>query len=273
MRHLASRQSLESTTGALLGITANLDDTGLGTLGQDLHAVAGLLSSEPALRRTLSDNTVGPAAKTGLVNDLFTGKVGEPARKVLDIVVLADWSTGSDLVEALHRLGRTATFLRAERAGELDDVEDEIFRFGRILDASPALGNALDDPAANAGARVKLIKQLIGGKTHDLTVELLTALAGDTRGRPFSHGVDELVEQAAAREDKVVAVVTSPVALTDSQYNRLLAALIKIYRRPIAVHVQVDPAVQGGLVVRVGDEVIDGSVAGRLAAVKARLAG
>lgn len=273
MRHLASRQSLESTVEILLASTASLDDTGLGALGQDLNAVAGLIAQEPSLRRTLSDNTIDKAAKAGLVDQLLRGKVGEPARKVLDKVVQAEWSTGTDLIDALHYLGRTAMFLRTERAGELDEVEDEIFRFGRIIDANPSLGIALDDPAATAAARGKLIRQLLSGKAHELTVELLIAVAADTRGRPFSHGVDELVEQAAERKDKAVAVVTSPVELSSSQYSRLVAALAQIYRRPVAVHVQVNPSIQGGLVVRVGDEVIDGSVAGRIAAVKAKLAG
>ena len=89
MRHLASRQSLESATGVLLGITANLDDGGLGALGQDLHAVAGLLSSEPALRRTLSDNTVGPAAKTGLAQWLVDATLGGlPTTNIVALIAL-----------------------------------------------------------------------------------------------------------------------------------------------------------------------------------------
>ncbi len=272
MRHIASRQSLSSVSDVLLSGAAILDDTGLGALGQDLTAVAAALSKEPSLRRTLSDNTTSAPAKAGIVAQLFSGKVGAPASRVLDAVARLEWSTGADLTEGLFQLGRTALFLRAERTGELDEVEDQIFRFGRIIDSSPELTLALDNPAGDTGAKAMLVERLLQGKAHSLTIELLTALARDPRGRTFAHGVEQLVAQAAQRKDKIVAIVTSPVELSAEQRNRLIAGLARIYGRAVAVHTQVDPSIKGGLLVRVGDEVIDGSVAGRLAAVKSALA-
>lgn len=271
MQHLASRQSLDATTDALLSTAANLDDYGLQTLGDELRSVGELFDNELALRRALSDNSVPTEKKTTLLGNLLRGKVSDATSRVMEKVVAADWSTGKDLTEALGRLSRTAMFLRAERAGELDDVEDQIFRFGRIIEANPSLSSTLDDVNGNADARRAVINRLLDGKAHPLTVEMLSTLASDTHGRSFSYGVDQLVEEAAQRKDKAVAVVTSPVELTSEQSGRLNAALAKIYRRPIIVHVQVDPSIQGGLVVRVGDEVIDGSVAGRIAEVKSRL--
>ncbi|AZI58154.1 F0F1 ATP synthase subunit delta [Nakamurella antarctica] len=273
MRHLASRQSLSKASDALLSNAATLDDTGLGALGQDLSAVAGALSKAPSLRRTLSDNTTAADAKSGIVAQLFGGKVGSAAAKVLDVVARSEWSTGGDLAEALYQLGRIALFLRAERSGELDAIEDEIFRFGRIVDASPNLSAVLDDPLAQPADRAALVARLLEGKAHPLSVALLTELARDPRGRSFNSGIGELVTQAAARKDKLVAVVTSAVELNLEQRNRLTAGLVRVYGRPVAAHVVVDPQIQGGLVVRVGDEVIDGSVAGRLTALRSKLAG
>jgi len=273
MQHLASRQSLESVTDSLLSTAANLDDTGLRTVGQDLKSVADLLNRELAVRRALSDGSVPAANKTELVRRLFSGKVGDPALRVLERVVSADWSTGRDLTEALGRLSRTAQFLRAERSGELDDVEDQIFRFGRIIEGNPELSAALDDHSGNRDDRIALVDRLLANKAHPLTVEMLMALAADPGGRSFSFGVDQLVQEAAQRKDKVVAVVSSPVDLSGEQLGRLNAALAKIYRRPVVVHVQVEPGLLGGLEIKVGDEVIDGSVAGRLAEIRSRLAG
>ena len=273
MQHLASRQSLESTTDSLLATAANLDDDGLRTLGEELKSVASLLNRELPIRRALSDGSVPASKKTGLIGQLLAGKVGDPTRRVLDRVVSAEWSTGRDLTEALERLSRTAMFLRAERSGDLDDVEDQIFRFGRIIEANPELAGALDDRNANAGSRVALVDRLLANKANPLTVEMLMALAADPGGRSFSHGVGQLVEEAAQRKDKVVAIVTSPIELGAEQVGRLNAALAKLYRRPVVVHVEVDPEVLGGLTVKVGDEVIDGSVVGRIQEVKTRLAG
>jgi len=66
--------------------------------------------------------------------------------------------------------------------------------------------------------------------------------------------------------------VTSANALSDEQTAQLGAKLNDIYGRPIALHVEVNPRLVGGLVVRVGEEVIDGSTAGQLASVRRRLA-
>ncbi len=273
MQHLASRQSLASSTDTLLTSAATLDDSGLRTLGEELKAVADLFNRELGIRRALSDSSVDAESKRALAHRLLDSRVGEQTRRVLDKVVGETWSTGRDLTDALGRLSRTAMFLRAERSGELDDVEDQIFRFGRIIEGAPALSNALDDKQGSPEARTQLVDRLLAGKAHPLTVEMLMELARDPGGRSFSFGVDQLVAEAAQRKDKIVAVVTSPVALSDEQAARLNAALVRIYRRPVVVHVEVDPALQGGLLIKIGDEVIDGSVAGRLADIRSQLAG
>jgi F-type H+-transporting ATPase subunit delta len=164
-------------------------------------------------------------------------------------------------------------FLRAERSGELDRVEDELFRFGRIVEGSPDLSVALDDPTTPGDARATLVHRLLADRAHPLTSELLEQLARDPGGRSFSHGVEEIVTQAAERKDRIIATVQSAVELTAEQGARLVAALTRIYGRPVSTHVLVEPGLAGGMRVRVGDEVIDGSVAGRLDDLRRRLAG
>jgi F-type H+-transporting ATPase subunit delta len=273
MLNLVSQQSLAELTESTLGIAADLDDSGLRTLGGELAAVAGLLRSEPAVRRALSDSSVAASRRSDLVRQLFGSKVSSSTSRVLNNVVSAEFSTGGDLVTALRRLGRTAMFLRAERTGTLDDVEDQIFRFGRLIAGNPELARALDDQHRATRDKEELIRRLLDGKAAPLTVELLSALAGDSEGRAFSYGVDQLVDEAAQRQVKVVAMVTSAVELTPDQQARLTAGLQHIYSRPVVIHVDVDPSLQGGLLVRVGDEVIDGSISGRIAELKARLSG
>jgi F-type H+-transporting ATPase subunit delta len=271
MQHLVSRESMTSATDALLSVAADLDDSGLQTLGSELSAVAALLRREATVRRALADSSVPAATRSALAERLLSPRVGVPTLQVVSEVVAKEWASSIDLRDGLARLGRTAMFLRAERVGDLDDVEDQIFRFGRILAAHPELAVLLDDQTGRDDAKRDLVQRLIGDKAAPLTVELLTNLALDTHGRSFSYGLDQLVEEAAQRQEKVVAVVTSAVALTDAQTERLTAGLQRIYRRPVLVHVDVDRDLVGGLTVRVGDEVIDGSISGRIAELKARL--
>ena len=75
------------------------------------------------------------------------------------------------------------------------------------------------------------------------------------------------------RRGQSVARVTSAVALAPAQEQRLTEVLGRLYGRAIGLQVTVDPSVLGGLVVQVGDEVIDGSIAHRLEAARRRLAG
>lgn len=271
MQHIASRQSLAEATEQLLAVAQDMPDEWLASLGDELRQVADLLHREVSLRRTLSETTLPDDTRVGIIGRLLAGRIGEPTGRIIEFVVRRPWSTGRDLQDAVTQLARTAMFLRAERTGELDEVEDQLFRFGRIVDANPELSVILDDPAGDPEARASLVHALLADRANPLTVDLLEALARNPGTRSFSHGVRELIEQAARRQDKVVADVTAAAPLSEDQVTRLTTALGRLYGRGVAVHVEVDPALAGGIRVQVGDEVIDGSVAGRLDAVRRRL--
>ena len=113
---------------------------------------------------------------------------------------------------------------------------------------------------------------VLSDKVRPVTEALLEHAVASSRKRNIELAIDELLEAAAARQARSIARVVSAVGLTDEQESRLAAVLSQLYGRPIAVHTAIDPAVQGGLAVRVGDEVIDGTIASRFAAVRAALA-
>ena len=91
--------------------------------------------------------------------------------------------------------------------------------------------------------------------------------------RTVTLAIDDLVEGASARRERSVAKVISAVELTAEQQDRLGRGLSELYGRAITVRSAIDPSIRGGLVVRVGDEIIDGSVATRLAHARAALTG
>ncbi len=273
MQHLASRDSLTATTEHLLSVAADLDEAALTALGSQLDAVSDLFLTEVPLRRKLSEGTLTQDDRSGIAGQLLSGKIDEPALDVVRFAVRQSWSSSRDLQEAMRRVSRTAMFLKAERTGDLDEVEDQLFRFSRIVDGSPELSVILDDPTADPDHRSRLVDRLLAGRSHPLVTELVDALARDTAGRSFTHGVRELVDQAAGRREKVVATVKSAVPLTADQTSRLVRSLTRIYGREVSAHIEVDPFLVGGIRVQVGDEVIDGTVAGRLAALHRRMAG
>ena len=90
-----------------------------------------------ALRRTVSEVTLSRTPGPASSSQVLSGKISEHALAVVDFAVRQVWSASRDLQEALRRVSRTAMFRKAERTGELDEVEDQLFRFSRIVDASP----------------------------------------------------------------------------------------------------------------------------------------
>jgi F-type H+-transporting ATPase subunit delta len=187
---------------------------------------------------------------------------------VVSDLVSARWSRPADLTAALEVLARRATLGVAERDNSLSEGEDELFRFGRVLDREPKLTRLLGDQATPVDGRIELLRTVLGQKVRPVTGTLLAEAVRGSRGRPVDREAEELSELAAARRDRYVAHVRTPVALTPQQEQRLTDTLSRLYGRAMSLQVERDDSLLGGLIVRVGGEVIDGSVAGKLAAAK-----
>jgi F-type H+-transporting ATPase subunit delta len=164
-----------------------------------------------------------------------------------------------------------ALFSIAKAEGNLDEVEDELFRFARSLEGSDALRSALTDELVPTEKRQAIVEDILGPKASPTTSQLVGLVVGSGRGRDLPAIVDKLVARAAAEKDKAVAEVRSAVPLTDDQKDRLAAALANATGKQVEVKVVVDPSVLGGLVATVGDTVIDGTVRSRLDQLKSLL--
>jgi F-type H+-transporting ATPase subunit delta len=267
----ASREALSEASARL---DAHVDGTGaaeLTRLADDLFAVLSLLDRERSLRRALANPATPPDSRSGLADRLLDGKIGRPALDVVSDLVSSRWSQAGDLVEAVETLARNAAFGVAEKDGSLDRVEDELFRFGRILDREPELSRLLSDSATPVDRRVGLLHDVLGEKVAPVSATLLEQVVRTPRSRNLDVAAEELSELAAGRRDRYIAHVRTPVRLTAEQEQRLADSLTRLYGRPISVQAELDPDLLGGLVVRVGGELIDGSVAGRLAAARRNL--
>ncbi|WP_425458420.1 F0F1 ATP synthase subunit delta [Amycolatopsis rhizosphaerae] len=269
--HAASREALAAAESRLAEVLGEAG-TDPAALGGDLFAVVELLTGEIGLRRALGDGSSDPGARKRLATSLLTGKISAPALSVLETAVGQRWSSPRELVDGLESLGRSALLTSAEKAGNLDTVEDELFRIARIVVGKPELEQALSDQAAPAEAKRKLVRDLFGPKVQAVTLTLVEQVVARRSGRGVGFGLDQLVKLTAERRARSVAYIVSASALSGEQREQLAEKLQGIYGRPIALHVEVDPRLGGGLVVRVGDEVIDGSAAGRIAALRRQLA-
>ena len=268
----ASREALGVLDNEFDSVAGNLRSPGLTTLADELASVVTLLINEPALTKHLAEPTDEPTAKIRLVDRLLSDKVGEHAAKLLRTAVSQRWSTESDLVDGVEHTARLALLKRAEVEGQVDEVEDQLFRFGRLLDAEPRLSAALSDYTTPADGRIALLDKVLEGSGIDGTAAaLLSQTIGHLRGERADEAVLDLAELAVARRGELVAHVVAAAELTDAQRTRLTEVLSRIYGHPVSIQLHVDPELLGGLSITVGDEVIDGSIASRLAAAQTQL--
>jgi F-type H+-transporting ATPase subunit delta len=164
-----------------------------------------------------------------------------------------------------------ALFSVAEAEGVLDTVEDELFQFARTLERQPSLREALIDPTLPTDRKRAVLEDILGQRANPHTVSLLGFLLEQGRARDLGSIVDELVSLAAERRQSAVAEVRTAVRLDAARRERLAEALERATGKRIELRAVVDPAVVGGVVARVGDQVIDGSIRRRLELARERL--
>jgi len=270
----ASRQALVNLVQRFDEIAPSLHGQGLATLADELVSVAKLLNRERVVTRYLTVPAEDAGPRVRLIERLVSGKVGGPALDLLKAAVSARWSTGSDLIDAVEHIARQAVLVRAERAGQVDEVEEQLFRFSRILDTQPRLAILLGDYGAPAEGRVQLLRNVVesaGPGANPTAVALLSQTVELLRGQPAEEAVLSLAEVAVARRGEIVAHVSAAAELNDAQRRLLNQVLTRIYGHPVTVQMQIDPALLGGLAISVGDEVIDGTLSSRLAAAETQL--
>jgi F-type H+-transporting ATPase subunit delta len=241
-------------------------------LGEELFAVVGLLDAEPGLRRALSDPSRDGVARADLANVLLSGKVSDATLEQVMNLVAGRWSAPGDLADAAEELAVTALAQAADVQGLLDDTEDDLFRFGRIVQASPALRAVLSNQFAPAQGRQAVVTELLTGKVTGPALALITQAAGAPRGRSLDASLEAYAHLAADLRERLVAEVRVAVSLSDEQRSRLAAALVAAYGHDVHLNIVVDPEVLGGMAVRIGDQLINGSVASRLAELRRDLA-
>ncbi|SOX55356.1 F0F1 ATP synthase subunit B/delta [Mycobacterium ahvazicum] len=270
----SSREALRNLSDRFTTIAKDLDKPGLSKLSSELVSVGQLLDEEIVVTRYLTVPAEDAAPRIRLLERLVSGKVGDATLVVLRAAVSERWSANADLVDAIEHMSRQALLEVAERDGKVDEVEDQLFRFSRILDAQPRLSILLGDYATPAEKRVELLHKVLdssGSAVNPLVVALLSQTVELLRGEQAEEAVQFLAEVAVARRGEVVAAVRAAAELSDAQRTRLTEVLSRIYGHPVTVQLEIDADLLGGLLIAVADEVIDGSLSSRLAAAEAQL--
>ena len=162
--------------------------------------------------------------------------------------------------------------MAAQYGGTLDNLEDDLFRFARVISGQTGLRAVLTGPTTT-DAKTWLLSTLLSAKVSGASLSLITQVLTHPRGRSPQAVLDLAASIAARRREQLIAVVRVATELSAAQRRRLLETLTAAYGQGVHLNVVHDPAVIGGVSVQIGDELIDGSTASRLAEVRRRLAG
>jgi len=245
----------------------------LAGVADEILGVGQLLAKQPRLRRALSDPSRPGEDRANLLGSIVDGKVSEDAASLLRTLAAGRWSSSVELLNATERLGVEGLLASAQSAGELAEVEDELFRFGQVVDGDNRLAGALGASSVPAEQRSVLAQSLLAGKARPATVRLVDVALRGFGGRNFTGSLSRMVEMASERRDRQIAYVTVAIPLTDAEETRLANRLARIYDRPVEVKVTVSPEVLGGASVRIGHDLYDGTVRRRLNEAKTALTG
>jgi F-type H+-transporting ATPase subunit delta len=156
-----------------------------------------------------------------------------------------------------------AAFEIAERDGSMEAwLAAFTVARGRLLDDE--VTRLLANPAVPAPARIKVLERLLGSDVSGPQRNLLALLIRRGRFETLPAVIREFDRLYRQREGIVEARVTSATALDTPEIEALKARLEQLTGKHIELTSEVDTALLGGVVVRVGDQLIDGSVQGRL---------
>jgi F-type H+-transporting ATPase subunit delta len=261
-----SRAAAAASREALTGVLAAGADR--SRLAEELFAVVGIIDGSATLRRAVADPSREGVDKAQLAERLFAGKVSAETLVVLKGAFGQRWSSERDLTDTVESYAVEAVIAQAEAEGRADRVEDELFRFERIVAADAPLRSALADSQAPADKRADLVSSLLLGKVAPETLVLARQAVVAPRGLRFDRVLEKYLETASSRREQQTATVTSAVPLTDDDRARLAAGLAAIYGGTVHVNTVVDPRVMGGVKVEIGDELIDGTVIRKLDAAR-----
>ncbi|MDR7086431.1 F-type H+-transporting ATPase subunit delta [Aeromicrobium panaciterrae] len=253
-------------------VLAAVEGSGTSDIGDELFSVTALLDATPSLRRILTDPATEPDARVGLLKQVLGDKVSTGTLAILTVAANGRWASSRDLTDGLEISGVAAHVAAAEKDGQLEAMESELFDVGNIVVADSDLRAALTDRTTAASAKAELVNSIFEGKVTAPTVALVRQAAA-ARTASFEKVLATFADEVADRRNRLLAEVRSTYPLTDAELDRIAAALAKRYDREFHLNTVIDPDLVGGIRVSVGGDVIDGSVSSRLEDARRLIAG
>lgn len=235
--------------------------------GNEIFALREVLADSAALSRSLTDPARSSQARADLARDVFGSKVSGPVMDLVTGLVRERIDSPAEVLEIMQRAGVETLLISAHLDGRLDQVEEELYRTLEILSDERELRATLQDGAIDLERRQDLVAQVFSSCQAE-TVALLRQAVARTDDETLVVYLRYWIELCGQLGKHLIAIVTAAHPLEHDQEQRLADLLERKYSRPVQLHIGIDPSVLGGLRVRVGNDIIDGTLSSRLNDVK-----
>ncbi len=169
-----------------------------------------------------------------------------------------------------RRYAQALLMIAVER-GALEEYEKELDKFRKLFLGEPHLKEFMDNPQVRPEDKKKVLQGLIAGKLNPLVSDFLFLILDKRRENFFLEIIEEYKKYADQAGNIIDAEVRSVVSLTDKDFRQLAQRLAKATGKKVRLKNVIDTSLIGGIVVRIGDTVIDGSVTKKLSLLKNRL--
>ncbi|QEE61751.1 F0F1 ATP synthase subunit delta [Salinibacterium sp. dk2585] len=259
----ATRKAQAAARAAL----QTLEGTSDISLAEELFSAGRAIGSSLQLRTLLAEPAGDAEVKAAAVRAVFGSSLSANALSLLVSIVSERWSRADDLLASIEDVA-----IRCAADSTDADVASELFAIEQMVTSSPELELSLGSKLASASGKAELVSALLGERVSAATLAIVRHLVQQPRGRRLSRLVTDAARIVAEQENSVLATVSTASPLDDSSRDRLRSALSGRYGN-VRFNELVDPSLVGGVRIVIGDEVIDGSVAARLAELRQQLAG
>ncbi|WP_122820742.1 F0F1 ATP synthase subunit delta [Varibaculum vaginae] len=273
----SSRQALEKGKGVIAGQSGIAAET-CYDWADSLFVLSDLVQGSSRIALALTDPARSHQDRSGLLFALAT-ELSDIAKQAVS-AALADVPTSQELPTVIERLGEYAVRCGALADNKAIKISDELFSLEQFVRANHQVRSALSDRNRDPKYRVRLLKELVGSQLSrpaaTLAARAVRSINRDTKiegSVSLTGTLRHMRRDLASAGDFLVATVQVAMPLEPEQAERLRDILSRRCQKNIHLQVSVDPLVVGGMKVRVGSQIFDGSVATIIQETKQKLAG
>lgn len=164
-----------------------------------------------------------------------------------------------------------ALFIAASKQGVVDRIESDLGLIAYVMETSPDLLNAVSSPLIAIDTKKAILHDVFSSRVDSITMNFINLLVDKRREEALLETESEYVLLANEARGILNAEVRTAVKLNDEQTQALVSRLQSLTGKKIHLVKTVDSGLIAGVMVRIGDQIIDGSVKGHLTQLRKKL--